>query len=47
MVLALFGFALVTQLGAAWLALCVVVYAWSLRICGRRLAADALRGIKR
>jgi hypothetical protein len=39
MLLALFGFAAVTQLGVLWLGLCVAVYAVSLWICGRRLSA--------
>jgi hypothetical protein len=37
MLLALFGFAAVTQLGVPWLGLSVAVYAVSLWICGRRL----------
>jgi len=37
MLLALLAFAAVTQLGALWIGLCVVVYAVSLLICGRRL----------
>jgi hypothetical protein len=36
MLLALFGFAAVTQLGIPWLGLSVAVYAVSLWICGRR-----------
>jgi hypothetical protein len=36
---ALAGFALVTQLGAPWILVCVAVYGASLWICGRRLDA--------
>lgn len=39
MLLALFGFAAVTQLGIVWLGLCFAVYAMSLWICGQRLSA--------
>ena len=37
MLLALFGFAAVTQLGVLWLGFSVAAYAVSLWICGRRL----------
>jgi hypothetical protein len=37
---ALAGFAVVTQLGAVWLPACVVVYAGSLWLCGRRLETN-------
>ena len=39
MILALCGFAAVTQLGAQWLGLCLAAYMMSLWICGRRLKA--------
>lgn len=39
MVFALFGFALVSQLGVLWLVLCIGVYAISLRISGQQLSA--------
>lgn len=42
MLLALFGFAVVTQLGVLWLGLCLAVYAVSLWICGRHLTANPL-----
>jgi hypothetical protein len=39
MILALFGFAAVAQLGVMWLAPCIAAYAVSLWFCGRRLSA--------
>jgi hypothetical protein len=39
MLLAVFGFAAVTQMGVLWLGPCAAVYALSLWICGRRLSA--------
>jgi hypothetical protein len=42
MILALCGFAAVTQLGILWLGLCLAVYALSLWICGRHLKAKML-----
>lgn len=43
MLLALLGFAAVTQFGVAWLGLSVAAYAVSLWICGRRLEKRVLR----